>query len=240
MQQGLYVALSSQMALQKRLDTLAHNVANTSTAGFRAEEVRFETMISSVTEDPVAFAGVGDSYLARRSGSITKTGNPLDIAVKGEAWLAVQTPEGQVLTRDGRLQMTATGELQTANGFPVLDAGGAPIRLDPAGGPPVIGLNGAVRQGQRPVGTIGLFQVDADARLTRAEGSGVIPSRPPRPIVEFSKTGTVQGYVENSNVDPVLEMSRLIAVTRAFDIVANSINAIEDSQQDAIRMLTGA
>src|SRR3954451_6559244 len=102
MQAGLYVGLSAQIALQKRLETLANNVANANTAGFRAEEVRFETLLAQAGDKSVAYAATGDTFLSRKAGALVKTGNPLDIAVSGDGWLAVQGPGGPVYTRDGR------------------------------------------------------------------------------------------------------------------------------------------
>lgn len=239
MQSGLYVALSAQVALQRRVDTIAHNVANAATAGFRAEEVRFETLLSEVTPEPVSFASMGGSYLSRRTGPVTQTGNPLDIAVKGDAFLSIQTPAGQAYTRDGRLSITQDGRLQTLAGYPVLDVGGAPVEVNPAAGPPEIANDGTLTQNGQRVGVIGLFALPDGAKLTRFENSGVIPDQPAIPVLEFTVNGILQGYSEGSNVNQVAEMSRLIFVSRAFDAVASSIETSEASFRDAIRTLGG-
>jgi flagellar basal-body rod protein FlgF len=237
MQSNFSVALSAQISLQKRLDTIANNVANASTAGFRAEEVKFESLLSHSSNTPVAFASTGQSYLSRASGEMVRTDNPLDVAVQGDAWLGVQTPAGPVYSRDGRMKMTPTGELQTLNGYPVLDAGGSPILLDPNAGPPRIARDGAINQNNRAVGAIGLFKIDDKASLKRFDNSGVIPDRPATPAVEFSKIGMQQGFVERANVNPVMEMSKLIMVTRTFDAVQSSLKDSDSSMQDAIRTL---
>jgi flagellar basal-body rod protein FlgF len=236
-QSALHVGLSAQLALQKRLDTVANNVANASTAGFRAEEVKFETLLSQVSDTPVAFASAGSAYLSRRAGPLSPTGNPFDVAVQGNAWLGMQTPAGTAYTRDGRLHMTPTGELQTVSGYAVLDAGGAPVQLDPNAGPPRIARDGAISQGNRAIGAIGLFQIDDKANLRRLDNSGVLPDRPVTPVVEFSQNGLQQGFVEGSNVNPVMEMSRLIMLSRAFDAVATTLKDAEASTQEAVRTL---
>src|SRR5579883_1796579 len=123
MQSGMYVALSGQVALKKRLDTIANNVANMSTAGFRADEVKFETVLSQAGNRPVAFSSSGTDYISRKPGTLTKTDNPLDIAVQGNGWLAVRTPDGVSYTRDGRMRMLENGILQNLDGYPILDAG---------------------------------------------------------------------------------------------------------------------
>ena len=237
MQTNFSVGLSAQIALQRRLDTIANNVANATTTGFRAEEVRFETLLSSATTDPVAFASAGDTYLSRRAGEFVKTDNPLDVAVEGDAWLGIQTPAGTVYTRDGRMRMTETGELLTLNGYPVLDAGNAQIRLDPNAGPPRIARDGTITQNNRQLGAIGLFAIDNKASLKRFENSGVIPDRPATPALEFVKVGMQQGYTERANVNPVMEMTKLIMLQHAFEAVANSLKDTDASQQEAIRTL---
>ena len=92
MQSNLYVSLSGQLALQRRLDTIANNLANVSTAGFRSEEIKFSSLVSRTGADPVAFATEGETYLSRTPGALVKTDNPLDVAVQGDAWLAINTP----------------------------------------------------------------------------------------------------------------------------------------------------
>jgi len=237
MQSSFPVGLSAQLSLQKRLDTIANNVANASTAGFRAEEVKFETILSQAGDTPVAFSSAGQSYLSRQAGEVTQTDNPLDVAVQGDAWLGIQTPGGTAYTRDGRLRMTPTGELQTLTGHAVLDTGGAPILLDPTGGPPRIGRDGTITQNNVAAGAIGLFKIDDRANLKRFEASSVQPDRPATPVVDFSRTGMLQGFVEGSNVNPVMEMSKLIMVSRAFDAVSSSLRESETSMQDAIKTL---
>ena len=237
MQVNLYVGLSAQTALQKRMETIAHNVANSSTAGFRAEEVKFETILSRTANEPVGYAATGPSYLSRKSGELVRTDNLFDVAVEGDAWLAVQAPGAQVYTRDGRMRMTPTGELQTLNGYPVLDAGGAGMLLDPNAGPPRIARDGTVYQNNRQVGAIGLFKIDDQANLKRFENSGVIPDKPATPILDFATAGMQQGFVERANVNSVLEMTRLIMVSRAFEMVSSSLSASETTLQDAIRSL---
>jgi flagellar basal-body rod protein FlgF len=166
-----------------------------------------------------------------------RTDNVFDVAVQGNAWLGIQTPAGPVYTRDGRLRVTETGELQTLNGYPVLDAGGSPLRLEPNGGPPTISRDGTVTQSNRQVGAIGLFTLDEKATLRRFENSGVIPDRPATPALDFATSGMQQGFVERSNVNPVMEMTKLIMVQHAFDAITATLKDSESAQQEAIRSL---
>lgn len=237
MTSSIYVALSAQMALQRRMETVANNVANLNTAGFRAEEVRFETVLSKMGSREVSYADSGESYISRRAGSVAPTGNPLDVAVSGDAWLSVSTPDGVAYTRDGRLQMTEAGDLVSVDGKPILDAGGAPIALDPSGGPVHIGADGSIVQGTIQVGALGLFNLPDTTRLERYGETAVMSSEPGLPVEDVAAQGVRQGFLEGANVDPVMEMTKLITISRTFDSAASAIREGEDVLAQAIRSL---
>lgn len=237
MQPSLYVSLSGQIALQKRLDTIANNVANAGTAGYRGEEVRFEAVLSESARDQTAYSSTGETFLSRRAGAMVETGNRFDVAIKGDAFLAMTTPAGQAYTRDGRMQMSEQGELQTLNGYPILDAGGAPLQLDPNGGEVLIAPDGTVTQNGRQIGALGLFTLPEQARLQRFDNSGVIPDIPAEPALDFSRNGVAQGFIEQSNVNPVAEITKMITVTRTFESVTSAISQVDERQRDSIRTL---
>lgn len=237
MQTSLPIALSAQIAMERRLETIANNVANARTTGYRAEEVKFETYLSTTERSRTAFVSPGETFLSTRAGEMTQTGNPLDLAVSGEGWMAFQGPNGPVYTRDGRMQMTDAGELQTLTGRPILDVGGAPLLVDPAGGPLQIARDGMILQNGAQIGAVGLFQMQPNTQLTRFDTSGVVPDRAPVAVLEFGETGVVQGFVEGSNVNPVLEITRLIEVQRAFEQAANLVQSSERSLDSAIAAL---
>jgi len=168
---------------------------------------------------------------------VTETGNPLDVAVVGQGFVAFAGPNGTVYTRDGRLQIAPNGDLQTLTGFPVVDSGGAQITVDPNGGPLSIARNGAITQDGNEVGTLGLFNIPADANLDRYGNSGVIPDRPATAIVDFTRDGFRQSYVEGSGANPMLELTRLISASRAFEGTNSLVEGTESSLQNAIRTL---
>ena len=237
MQDSLYVALSSQIALERRLDTIADNVANASTIGFRATGVKFEDVVSGTGPKSVSFASSGKTYLSGAHGALTETGNPFDFAVQGDAWFAIDTPAGTVMTRDGRFSMNENGELMSIEGYPVLDGGGAPIQLDPRNGPPKAGADGSLRQNDQLVGAIGLYNFDPGENFVRYGNSGIVPARTPEPVTDRSDIGIAQGFLEESNVNPVLEMTRLIQVQRAFENTAALMRQTDSSTEDAIKTL---
>ncbi len=243
METGIYVALSSQIALEKRLTTIADNVANSNTVGFRATEVKFDEALSAAGDKSVkgdgdvAFVTEGEEYLSTKNGGLTRTGNPLDFAIRGDAWFSIQTPLGQALTRDGRFTITTTGELVTVDGYPVLDSGGSPIAVSTEGGELTISRDGILQENGKPIAAFGLFNSDFQLGFTRAGSSAVIPSAGITAVVERSEAGVVQGYVEESNVNPVQEMTRLITVQRYFENMQALLGKSESSLENAIKTL---
>jgi flagellar basal-body rod protein FlgF len=237
MQDGLYVALSSQIALERRLETIADNVANSSTVGFRATGVKFEDVVSGLGDKSISFASSGDTYISNTSGPMRETGNPFDFAIRGDAWFGIETPAGTVMTRDGRFTMSDAGQLVSIEGYNVLDAGGAPIQLDPRNGPPTAGADGTLRQRDQQVGALGLFTFDPGGEFVRFSNSGIVPAGEPEPIVDRLDAGVAQGFLEESNVNPMLEMTRLIKVQRAFENAAAMLRSTESSYTDAIKTL---
>ncbi len=239
MQSALYVALSAQVALSNRLETVSRNVANMNTAGYRADEVNFAEMVSKAGPDKVSFSSGGETYISRQGGSLNQTDNPLDIAVEGEGWFAIRDANGALsYTRDGRLNMANDGTLKTVTGQQIVGAGGQPIQLDPEAGTPLISQNGEVVQGDdNIVGQIGLFLIPDDAKLTRRDNSAVVPDKPAIPVQVFDKNGIRQGYVEGANINPIREMTKMIMLTRSFESATKMIDTGNESQEKAIREL---
>ncbi|MEP3439213.1 MAG: flagellar basal-body rod protein FlgF [Hoeflea sp.] len=237
MQGSLYVAISSQIALERRLTTLADNVANANTTGFRATEVKFNEVLADTGVADVSFVNQGNEFLNTSNGGLKATGNQLDFAIRGDAWFMIETPTGNMLTRDGRFSLTDTGQLVNINGYPVLDPGEAPIQLDPAGSPPKAGRDGGLTQDDTRLGAVGLFQADLTQGFHRKASLGIVPNVPPEPLIDTASAGLLQGYTEESNVNPVSEMSHLIMVSRAFENASAMMSATEDVFKEAIRTL---
>jgi flagellar basal-body rod protein FlgF len=251
MQSALYVSLSAQVSLEKRLETIANNMANMKTSAFRADAVKFETAMSRAATQAVAFSSPGENFISRKEGAITQTGNTLDVAVTGNSmaaypggpdpghttWMAFAGPNGTVYTRDGRMQIDINGQLQTLTGYPILDSGGTPIIVDPDAGPLTIVRDGTISQGRIQVGQLGLFDIAPDAKLERFGTSGVIPSKPATTALDFVTVGFQQGYVEGSNVDPLTELTQMMTAQRTFQSVSSLIDNSESTMQNAIRTL---
>lgn len=223
--------------MENRLATIAENVANLRTVGFKAEAIDFDTVLSAHATDQVAFATVGDTFIERRAGPMEPTGNPLDLAIAGGGYFGIETPSGRAYTRDGRLTISATGDLMTLTGHPVLSDGGAGIAVDPAAGEVTIGLDGSITQNGQNVGIIGLFDLPANAELTRVGDSAFRMAGEAEPVVDRVSNSIRQGFVENSNVNPVAALHQLIVAQRSFEQAFNATGDREDALGRALREL---
>ncbi len=234
---ALSVALSAQSVLTKRLESIASNVANSSTIGFRGEQVNFEELLSSRQSSSLAFPSSGALALLPNSGSLIKTESNLDVAIKGDGWFSVETPSGRAFTRDGRFVVSPNGELITVRGDKVLDVGGAPLLIGPDGAAPKVAHDGMISQGTTQVGAIGLFKLDTQSSFSRLEGALIMSDLPAEPITNFARDGVQSGFLENSNVVPVTEISKLISLQRMFAIVSNGLESTEGNVDQTIKML---
>lgn len=233
----IYVALSGQMAMETRLATVANNVANMRTGGFRAEAVTFETVLSDYRKDRVNFATIGETTIDRAAGPIEATGNALDVAIVGEGWFGIETASGLAYTRDGRFTVSPEGDLQSLTGHAVVDEGGAPIQIELAAGPVIIGADGRIQQSGRDVGVLGLFELASDAKLSRYGDTAVLSERPGEAVEDRLANGVRQGFRENSNVNAVQSITELIAIQRAFDHAQTAIADRNDALEQAVRTL---
>lgn len=232
---AINVALSAEVALEKRLATLAHNVANAGTVGFRSSEVRFEEFVKREDGQNVSMVTRGIEVLNNQSGRLEETGAAFDFAVAGDAWFAIDTPSGPALTRDGRFELNEEGFLVTVHGHAVLDAGGAPIELNPAALEFSVSSDGIIRQDGLLAGGIGLFRFEDQIGFKRFGDSAIYPNGPLEPVVDDPNVGVRQGYLETANVNAVQEITRLISVQRSFEAAAS---AIQVSDQSLERLIT--
>jgi flagellar basal-body rod protein FlgF len=136
--------------------------------------------------------------------------------------------------------MNKEGVLTTLEGYPVLDAGGTPVQLNPDDPPPTINKAGTIEQAGNNLGALGLYTMPQGAKLTRAEGVAVTSDVPPVPELDFLHNGVQQGYIEKSNVNPLLEMTHLITIQRNFEAVSTMISDTESSLNDSLKSLAGS
>jgi flagellar basal-body rod protein FlgF len=238
MDTALYVGLSRQVTLQRALDIAANNIANADTAGFKVEELLLETEPLTpgiIGSSPINY--VVDNGVARDfgQGEMEVTGNAFDLSVEGAGFFTIQTAAGDRYTRDGRFNVDSQNRLVTRNGDPVLSTGGAPIVLDPTQPAPKVGQDGTISQGPTSLGRIGVVRF-ADLSVLAKAGEGGFTA-PAGAAVAAGDALVRQGMVEHSNVQPVLEITRLIEITRAYERVAKMMEANQTMTSTAIQRL---
>ena len=215
MQGSDYVMLSRQSGLMREMQVVANNVANVSTTGFRREGVVFAEHVVRTGGDSVSMAHVRGRLTDPGQGVLATTGGQLDLAVEGEGFFPVRTPEGERMTRAGAFALSPVGDLVTPDGHPLLDAGGAPVNVPPDAGPIAVGPDGTVSTPLGPVAQIGLVRPLDPLAVTRGAGTVFDPGAAGWEPAE----GTIlQGHLEASNVDPVTEIARMIEVQRAYEL----------------------
>jgi flagellar basal-body rod protein FlgF len=244
MQNTLLVGLSRQVALGRELEVVANNIANINTTGFKADGSIFEEFLNSnaradQTGSRVSFVRDRGTWHDLSTGAVEKTGNPLDVAVDGKGFLVVQTPRGERYTRNGSFQISATGELVTSEGYQVMgDAG--PMKFQPTDNQVTISPDGtvSVREGASKTDSQRgrLRMVTLDAANLRKDGNGTfsVVNGTPQPTKE---SRIIQGSVEKSNVRAVVEMTRMIEVTRSYTQVATMLSQQADMQRSSITKL---
>ena len=244
MQNALLIGLSRQVALSRELDVVANNIANMNTTGFKADGSLFEEYLNSAAraaDTRVSFVRDRATWIDMSAGAIERTGNALDVAINGDGFFAVQTQQGVRYTRNGSLQINPSGQLVTAQGDPVLGDGG-PITFQPTDRQISISPDGtiSVREGNSKAdsqrGKLRLVSF-ANPRQLQKDGNGTFNYAGNDAPAE-AKTATIaQGALEKSNVRAVVEMSRMIEITRSYTQIAAMLQQQSDLGQSSIDKL---
>jgi flagellar basal-body rod protein FlgF len=231
-----YVALTRQSGLLAQMQAVANNIANASTTGFKAEGVAFSEFVRATGPGAPSLSMAAARLRATDwdQGAVAATGGPFDLALEGEGFFLIETPEGARLTRAGAFRPNEMGDLVTAEGFRVLDAGGAPVFLPQGSGAVAIAPDGTVSAGGLPVGQLGVVVPRDPLGLLREGGTrfaapgGWDPAPAPR---------VLQGFLEGSNVQPVLEVARMIAVGRAYELGQSFLEREDERIRATIRAI---
>jgi len=236
MDNATYATLTRQSGLLREMQTVANNIANASTTGFRSEGVIFSEYVRALGPDApslsMATAAVRETSQAQ--GAMAQTGGTFDIAIEGEGFFLIETPQGERLTRAGHFAPNADGDLVTADGYRVLDAGGAPVFVPQGVGQVGIAPDGTMSANGAPVGQIGLFLPIDPMGMIREDGvrfradAGYEPALGGRMI---------QGFLEDSNVDPIQQITRMIEVQRAYELGQSFMNKEDERIRGVIQAL---
>lgn len=249
MENLLLVGLSRQVTLERQLDVIANNMANVNTSGFKADKSLFqEYLTSGAHEDSFRGSDRAISFVLDRAtqrdtsgGPVVQTKNPLDVSVDGHAYLVVQTPGGERYTRDGGMQINAKGQLVNAAGHQVVGATG-PIVFQPTDHDITISPDGTITvvEGTNRIdsvrGKLRLASFANEQRLVK-EGSNLYSAGPGANPIAPTNVKINQGYIEKSNVNAVLEMTRMMDVTRAYTKISTMLQQQGDLRKSAIEKL---
>lgn len=238
MENAQLIGLSRQMVLRRELDVIANNIANIETGGYRRHAMMFEEYVMPVAQfqtertidRDLSYVSDRATYVDFAPGTLKQSGNPLDVAITGPGWFAVETPDGERYTRNGSFQLNADGELITAEGYRVLGTGGPILLGQDAAGIEIAG-DGTISTADQEVGQLRLVEFE-DMNGLDADGAATFASEVPP--VAATQSAVVQGMVEGSNVKGVAEVTRMIEVTRTYVSVSQMISRMNELREDAI------
>lgn len=242
MENAQLVGLARQVVLRRQLDVIANNVANLNTNGFKAQLNLFrEEEMTPAANDafpfsdrPISFVIDDQSVNDFEPGPLVQSGNPLDVALNGRGFFAVQTPQGERWTRDGAFSIDAQGRLVNHSGHQVLTEAG-PITFGPEETDVTIGRDGSISTSAGVRGRLRVVDF-ADLRELQRSGDNLWSGGTPRAA---EGVRVAQGTIERSNVSGVTEISRMIQVTRAYQSITNQLRDLDETRRTAIERLAG-
>lgn len=219
MENSLTIALARQSVLSRQMDVIATNLANLGTAGFKAENMIFTELLQQTAEGEVLSLVHDVSFVRDLSaGPMVGTQNPLDLAIHGQGYFVVSTPDGERYTRHGVFQLDNLGQIVTTEGNPVLNSGGAPITVPPETSNITITRDGTISADAQEIGKIKLVSFENPQALSKA-GSGLYEAVGQTPTTD-PDSEVLQGMIESSNVKGVVEMTRMIDTVRSYQAAA--------------------
>ena len=232
------IALSRQSVLRRKMDIIANNLANVNTGGFKSGKMMFiEHLQKNVNIDgsvgkELTFVRDIASVRDTTTGPLEKTGNTLDIAIEGEGYFVVQTAEGERYTRNGRFQLDSQGQLVTLTGNPVLSDAGAPFFFAPEENDIIVAGDGTVSTENGPLGRLRVVRFDNEQAMKATRG-GLYQTD--EAAVDLERPRVAQGMVEKSNVEAVLEITKMIEVSRSYSSISKFIEKEDERIKKMVR-----
>lgn len=236
MDTATYVSLSRQSGMLKELQITANNVANMATTGFRAEGMIFAEYVKALQTDggSVSMADARVRYTDFSQGQLSRTGGTFDFGIQGEGFFQIETAQGLRLSRAGSFVAGPQNELMTNDGDRVLDPGGAPIFIPPDARDIRVGEDGTISADGAAVAQLGVVTVPDENMMTREAKQLFVPVGE---VIPVENPSVFQGFVEQSNVNPILEITRLIEVQRAYERGQKLMDKEDERIRTAIRTL---
>lgn len=224
-----YIALSRQMALWKQMDIVSNNMVNMNTSGFKQDDAIFASYLTQTKnaegfgQVPVYFTQDFGMYKDFREGVIQHTGNTFDLALQGDAFFAVETPEGERYTRKGQFQLNADGMLVTSEGYAVMSENNEPFFIAPGEKEISITESGDVYTENGVIGTIKTVSFENNQKLLKVADT-MFENTDGNMMQPADNAKVIQGAVEKSNVDPIVEMTKMIKLQRSYEMVQSMID----------------
>lgn len=228
-------SLQVQMTLSRKMEIIADNLANMSTPGFKAEMLLIVPESDGIAPSNQRFAVYTGIVRDTRAGNLTHTGNTLDLAIQGKGYFVIQTPEGERYTRNGRFSLDAQGRLVNSNGLAVLGDSGGSISFPPEAGKLSVSPDGTISAASGEIATIGIVAFENEHSLIRVSNGLFKTSAPPKPA---EKSVVVQGAIEESNVQAVIQITEMMKVTRSYQSAQKVVQSEHERLRRAIQSLT--
>ena len=231
-----YISLSRQVAMQRQLDVIANNMANMNTTAFRGENILFEEyLVNTGSQKKASFVQDYGMLRDTREGELRPTGHPLDLAISGKGFFQVDTPQGPRYSRNGQLRLDSGGQLVSNEGYPILNDRKQPIVLSQADGTPTISKDGTIATALgAKVARIQLVSFSNEQNMKKTEGSLYTTDEAPTPATNGA---LAQGMIESSNIAPVIEMTRMIELSRTYQTAQKLLENDHDRLRKAVERL---
>jgi flagellar basal-body rod protein FlgF len=240
MDNTLLVSLSSQLASYRSMDVIANNIANINTAGFKRDTVKFEEYIQNVTPAEGEVGAQAISFVADKGtsrdlteGAITRTNAPFDMSINGKGYFTINTPNGPRYTRNGHFALDQDGRIVTEDGN-ALQGDGGDLTVTTDDGDIHIAQDGTVTGIRGQIGKVQLVSFDNESALVKEGDSRYITTQTATPV---ESPNIQQGTLEESNVKPVVEISKMLEVLRAYQTTASLTESQQELERNAIDKL---
>lgn len=241
MENTSYIALSRQSALWREMEVVANNMANANTPAYKAQQMMFKDYMVNTKTDTTPFGRkvdyVQDVGVLRdtREGPMTQTQAPLDLAIHNEGYFVVDTPSGPRYTREGHFRLDESGMMVNTAGFPIMQTTGQPIVFAPNESQITITGDGTVSTENGVIGKIRVVAFDNEQTLQNAGSGMYMTNSQPN---EIARPSIVQGMLEQSNVQPVIETTKMMDILRNYEGIQKLIDGENDRQSTAMKILS--
>lgn len=229
------IHLARMMGLERKLDVLARNVANSETTGYRAREVSFREYLkpekgvddTGKKERPLSLVDPRFQFSNLSQGAVQPTGNPLDLAIQGEGYFVVKTSQGDRYTRAGALTIDSSGRLTTLSGEPIIGRNG-PLQVPPNDGDVNVAADGTLSTKRGVLGQLRIVGF-ADPKLLQPVGENLLQTGQTPVDLGAGQVRLISGALEKSNVETTREMSRLAEIVRSYEMVGRLLKSSQDA-----------